>query len=129
MSPATFKLKWYRLCMYCSFQSNDLAFDGGVSVWTPNYQFLKFLFFHAKTEISEALKTGTWSPLCLVTSPAFPSFRYPLYIYFRSRTNIHYTRRKQENKDLFVDIVRSFWSIISSYSYKIPFLVNTCTIN
>ena len=40
---------------------------------------------------------------CYISTP--PRFRYPLYIYFKSRTNIHYTRRKQENKDLFVDIV------------------------
>ena len=37
--------------------------------------------------------------------PTPPPSQVPVvYIYFRSYTNIHYTRKKQENKDLFVDI-------------------------
>ena len=96
----------------------------GVSVWTPHYQFLKFIpLFHAKTEISKALKTGTWNHLCLVTSPPLPRFRYPLYIYFRSRTNIHYTRFVCWHCSRFDDLTAH--SRIKTFF----FLVNTCTIN
>ena len=74
-------------------------------------------------------KRGHWNPLFFV----IPMHPLPVSVWFRRYILIlkvvyQFTRRKQENKDLFVDIV------IDSISCQLilvikPFLCNTCTIN
>ena len=76
------QLNWCRLCMYSSFQINDLAALCGVSAWTQNDKFLKFLFLMQRQKYQRHWNCGRpLNPLCLVTSSLPPPFQFWFWRY------------------------------------------------
>ena len=100
--PPPPQLNWFRFCM----QRNDLAALSGVSAWTQNHQFIKFLFLMQRQTYQRHWKLWeTLKPFMFgyIPTPSPVSVWFRSYIFILKVVPIN--TLKPENTDLFIDIV------------------------